>query len=704
MKENCVVEFKNVCKIYDLRRKKDKNVIDNKAQQKFYALKDISFSINRGEIVGILGSNGSGKSTLSAIIAGISTPTSGRVNIKGDQSLIAINTGLNNQLTGFENIRAKGALLGLSKSQVDNIIQGVIDFAELGDFLYQPVKSYSSGMKARLGFAISISLNPDIIIIDEALSVGDSGFANKCIKKMEEFKNSGKTIFFVSHSLNQVKSFCNKALWIEGGELKKYGEIEEVAKEYHTYIEEFKRKSNEEKKAFTEAIFKKRLVNEDEKKTLKDRIEFGNISKNNVLTTLYSRLIGILKKYKAIITTIIITISCLSIIGIAMNNNDKPNTPIVQEDNESKELIVNKEETIQKFNYLFLIQGEEIDEYKNQYRSYLNEQSGKTIFAILNIEGDSEGKLSITNIPISLQFYYESLMLVDEIRFCNVLDSEINFNNIEKNVLGKEIDEIFILEPEKLIEFARNLGVNLDINNNDFIWSIEDKNYLVNHGVISEDNTNNFKDVSNEIINRIIRLTSEDKNKYLGALLENNFEKIQDFLSDTENYHNENIDVNFNDITTEKLVLENLITNDEINLIPESSLLKREIVVSTREYINGNIYYKAMIEEINDAKEEFYGDLDVDNNADNYNNSNNGQSSGSTGQTPTQQRPTNTPGVTNTPDAPTNSDITETPSNPGGTSQPEVPNEPEIPNEPEVPSESETPIAPESSDNNINID
>ena len=201
MKENCFIEFKDVCKIYDLKRKKNnKNLVDDKVNQKFYALKNVSFSIDRGEIVGILGTNGSGKSTLSAIIAGISTPTSGEVRIKGEQSLIAINTGLNNQLTGLENIKVKGALLGLSKSKIEEITQGVIEFAELGDFLYQPVKIYSSGMKSRLGFAISISLDPDIIIIDEALSVGDSSFAAKCRKKMEEFKQLGKTILYESHT------------------------------------------------------------------------------------------------------------------------------------------------------------------------------------------------------------------------------------------------------------------------------------------------------------------------------------------------------------------------------------------------------------------------------------------------------------------------------------------------------------------------
>lgn len=261
MKEDYAVEFKNVCKIYDLKSKgKKKRIVDKKSSKKFYALKDISFSIKKGEVVGILGTNGSGKSTLSSILAGISSVDSGEVKIKGEQALIAINTGLNNQLTGLENIKVKGALLGLSKKRIEEITQGVIEFAELGDFLYQPVKRYSSGMKSRLGFAISIQLNPDIIIIDEALSVGDSSFAAKCLKKINEFKENKKTIFFVSHSLAQVKSFCNKGLWIEGGNLKAYGDIENVARDYALYIEDIKKKSDEEKKAFSKEIFDKRIV------------------------------------------------------------------------------------------------------------------------------------------------------------------------------------------------------------------------------------------------------------------------------------------------------------------------------------------------------------------------------------------------------------------------------------------------------------
>ena len=692
MKEKYAVEFNNVSKIYNLKVKgKDKEL---KQSKKFYALKDISFSIEKGEIVGILGTNGSGKSTLSSIIAGITSVDSGEVIINGEQALIAINSGLNNQLTGLENIKAKGALLGLPKSKVDNIIQGVIDFAELGDFIYQPVKRYSSGMKSRLGFAISINLDPEIIIIDEALSVGDSGFAAKCIKKMEEFRDSGKTIFFVSHSLAQVKNFCNKALWIEGGELKAYGDIGEVAKEYSDYVEELKKKSNEEKKAFSEAIFQKRLVNESRNNDLKYKIESMKINKNNFLNTLYCRVKSMFKKHKTIMITSIIFISFLSITGVAMIGRGNSDKLVESEENKPNELLINKEESAKSFDYLFLIEGEGISEYRNQYRTYLDNVDGKTVFAIINIEGDSDGKINITNVPISLQFYYENLMLTDEIRFCNVLDSEINFNNIKKNVLGKEVDEIFIVSPEKLIEFTRNLGMNLEIANNDFIWTIDDKTYSVNHGVISEDNTNAFKNVSSEILQRVIGLTSEDKNKYLLDLLQNNSDKMQGILSTIENYPKDNLNITFKDIQTESLVLENLITSDEVALISESNLLKRNIIVLTRDHVTENIYYKALIAQVNKAKVEVYEDLSGDSNP--VSNSNIGGSSGTTEQLSRPQRPITTPERPSASEVPSNPEVPSEPEVPGDSV---LPNEPEIPTVPEVPSEPEVPEVPESSGN-----
>lgn len=252
------VIFNKVSKIYKLK-KNDKH--HQAGNEKFYALKDISFKVKKGDVVGVLGTNGSGKSTLSVILAGISENDSGEIIVNGEQALIAINTGLNDQLTGLENINVKGALLGLNKKRIEEITKDVIDFAELGDFLYQPVKKYSSGMRSRLGFSISLALNPDIFIVDEALSVGDKGFAQKCMNRMMELRdNEGKTIFFISHSLPQVREFCKNGMWVEGGKLVEYGDINSVCNHYAAYVDEYNALSNAEKTAQRDEKFAQRLI------------------------------------------------------------------------------------------------------------------------------------------------------------------------------------------------------------------------------------------------------------------------------------------------------------------------------------------------------------------------------------------------------------------------------------------------------------
>lgn len=249
------VEMRHVSKIYTLKTK-DKN----KKKERFYALKDISFQVEKGDVVGILGTNGSGKSTLSLILSGISEHDGGEIIVNGEQTLISINTGLNQQLTGEENINVKGALMGFSKKRIQEIKERVIDFAELGDFLYQPVKKYSSGMKSRLGFSINLCLDPDILIVDEALSVGDKGFANKCLKRMKELKTEGKTIVFISHSLPQVREFCDTALWIEGGMVREYGKVDPVSDHYSKYVDYLNSLNAQQKKEENEKKFQKRLI------------------------------------------------------------------------------------------------------------------------------------------------------------------------------------------------------------------------------------------------------------------------------------------------------------------------------------------------------------------------------------------------------------------------------------------------------------
>ena len=268
MDKEYAIEFKHVSKIYTLKSKTRKNSND----KRFYALKDISFQIPQGEVVGILGTNGSGKSTMSVILAGISAIDEGEMIVNGEQALIAINTGLNQQLTGLENIELKGALLGLTKKRIKEITEGVIEFAEIGDFLYQPVKKYSSGMKSRLGFSINLCLDPDILIVDEALSVGDKGFAQKCINKMKELKQQGKTIVFISHSLPQVRGFCEKAIWIEGGMLKEYGDVQEVCDHYAQYVDYYNALDAKGKKRERDEKFEKRLIPVARKKGLLSKL------------------------------------------------------------------------------------------------------------------------------------------------------------------------------------------------------------------------------------------------------------------------------------------------------------------------------------------------------------------------------------------------------------------------------------------------
>lgn len=245
------IRFKQVTKKFKLYEKNTDillELLSLKRTKKIHcALKAVTFDVDEGEVIGVIGLNGSGKSTLSNLIAGVTLPSEGSVEINGSAALIAISSGLNNQLTGLENIELKGLMMGLTKQQIKEITPHVIEFAELGKFMKQPVKVYSSGMKARLGFAISVHIDPDILVIDEALSVGDQTFTNKCLAKVNEFKEKGKTIFFISHSLSQVKSFCNKALWLHYGELRGYGDVDEIIQQYNTFLKDYNNLSNQEK-------------------------------------------------------------------------------------------------------------------------------------------------------------------------------------------------------------------------------------------------------------------------------------------------------------------------------------------------------------------------------------------------------------------------------------------------------------------------
>jgi ABC-type polysaccharide/polyol phosphate transport system ATPase subunit len=204
----------------------------------FEAIKGVSFSIGDGEVVGIVGRNGSGKSTLLKIIAGVYRPTAGVVEISGKvAALIELGAGFHAELTGRENILINGLLLGLCKQEIRAREQLIIDFAELGEFIDSPVKQYSSGMYMRLGFAIATEVDPDILLIDEILAVGDAAFQQKCATRIDDFRRRGKTIVFVSHDLGAVRRLCHRALWIQDGVLQADGPADQVVAQYEERLQ-----------------------------------------------------------------------------------------------------------------------------------------------------------------------------------------------------------------------------------------------------------------------------------------------------------------------------------------------------------------------------------------------------------------------------------------------------------------------------------
>lgn len=265
MKNQRAIVGEHITKRYQLYKSQSDRLaafLFGKKGTPFYALRDISFSVNEGDSLGLVGMNGSGKSTLSNIIAGLTMPSSGVITTNGTSSLIAVSSGLNNFLTGTENIEMKGLMLGFTMDQINEMKAGIAEFADIGEFIDQPVKSYSSGMRSRLGFAISASIDPDIMIIDEALSVGDSAFAQKCLEKMNSFRARGKTIVFVSHSTKQVQTFCDKVMWLECGVTRAFGAADEIIPAYEAFISQFCAWSKEEQRAYQNRIRKSTAIDE----------------------------------------------------------------------------------------------------------------------------------------------------------------------------------------------------------------------------------------------------------------------------------------------------------------------------------------------------------------------------------------------------------------------------------------------------------
>lgn len=218
------IRVKNVSKMYKLydkptdRLKEALGVTKKKRYREHYALREVSFDVKKGETIGIIGTNGSGKSTILKIITGVLNQTSGDVEINGRISaLLELGAGFNMEYTGIENVYLNGTMIGFSKEEIDQKLKDILDFADIGDFVNQPVKTYSSGMFVRLAFAVAINIDPEILIVDEALSVGDVFFQAKCYKKFEEFKQLGKTILFVSHDLSSISKYCDRVVLLNKG-------------------------------------------------------------------------------------------------------------------------------------------------------------------------------------------------------------------------------------------------------------------------------------------------------------------------------------------------------------------------------------------------------------------------------------------------------------------------------------------------------
>lgn len=240
MNKDIAIKVENLSKVYKLynapidRLKESLHFRGKKYHKDFYALNDVSFEIKKGECVGILGTNGAGKSTLLKTITGVLTPTSGKVTVNGKVSaILELGAGFNPEYTGIENIYFQCGLMGYEEAEIERKLQSILDFADIGEFVNQPFKSYSSGMAARLAFAVAINIEPDILIVDEALSVGDMFFQAKSMNRMKNLIDNDKTtVLFVSHDISSIKAMCGKAILIDSGALKMIGTADAVTTEY----------------------------------------------------------------------------------------------------------------------------------------------------------------------------------------------------------------------------------------------------------------------------------------------------------------------------------------------------------------------------------------------------------------------------------------------------------------------------------------
>ena len=294
------ISAKNLTKIYKLydkpidRLKETLSITKKKYHREHYALRDISFDVKEGESVGIIGTNGSGKSTILKIITGVLNQTSGELQVKGKISaLLELGAGFNLEYTGMENIYLNGTMMGYTKEEIENKLDNIINFADIGEFINQPVKTYSSGMFVRLAFAVAINIDPEILIVDEALSVGDVFFQAKCYKKFQEFRDMGKTIIFVSHDLKSVSKYCDKVILLNKGIFIEEGNPKKVIDTYkkilvNQFDKEIKNEKEKEKNVESKVLWKSKMNLNSNKLEYGNKdaeiIDFGILDENNILT------------------------------------------------------------------------------------------------------------------------------------------------------------------------------------------------------------------------------------------------------------------------------------------------------------------------------------------------------------------------------------------------------------------------------------
>lgn len=274
--DDIAIKVENLSKVYKLynkpldRLKESLNPLRKKYHNDFFALRNINFEVKKGDRIGIIGRNGSGKSTLLKLLTGVLSPSGGNVQVNGRVSaLLELGAGFNPEYTGIENIYFNATISGLSKEFIETKLGEIIEFADIGEFINQPVKSYSSGMFVRLAFALAVFIEPEILIIDEALSVGDIKFQQKAIRKMQDLMDNSKAILYVSHDMGSIRSFCDKVIWIKDGEIFQTGEPKKITQHYYDYM------------------IHDILPNSEKKKSIKIDLESNETDNNNELNIMW---------------------------------------------------------------------------------------------------------------------------------------------------------------------------------------------------------------------------------------------------------------------------------------------------------------------------------------------------------------------------------------------------------------------------------